>query len=115
MAAAVVLPVAAVPVASAPAAASSVPVASAPGGGAAGPKGGGGGGGGGDGVRGRGRAPADAKDKDEGNQVWVSWQRRPAFYGSIACRMFKTHETVEVHGLGNGMNLADAHSERLND
>jgi len=39
----------------------------------------------------------------EGNQVWVSSQKRPPFYGNIALKMLLKNETVELHGLGNAI------------
>jgi len=47
----------------------------------------------------------DSKDLD-GNQVWVSAQKRPPFYGNIALRMLAKHDTVELHGLGNAIAAA---------
>jgi len=44
--------------------------------------------------------------KPEGNRVWVSFQKRPPFYGNIALRMFLENETVELHGLGNAISSA---------
>jgi len=44
--------------------------------------------------------------KPEGNRVWVSFQKRPPFYGNIALRMFLDNETVELHGLGNAISSA---------
>jgi len=44
--------------------------------------------------------------EQDGNQVWVSAQKRPSFYGDIALRMLKTHDTVELHGLGNAISSA---------
>lgn len=44
--------------------------------------------------------------KPEGNRVWVSFQKRPPFYGNIALQMFLENETVELHGLGNAISSA---------
>jgi len=46
------------------------------------------------------------KDYQDGNQVWVSAQKRPPFYGNIALRMLTKHDTVELHGLGNAIAAA---------
>jgi len=48
----------------------------------------------------------DGKDYKDGNQVWVSAQKRPPFYGNIALRMLTKHDTVELHGLGNAIAAA---------
>jgi len=49
----------------------------------------------------------DNKDNiQDGNQVWVSSQKRPPFYGNIALRMLAKHDTVELHGLGNAIAAA---------
>jgi len=48
----------------------------------------------------------DWKDYQDGNQVWVSAQKRPPFYGNIALRMLAKHDTVELHGLGNAIAAA---------
>eukprot|EP00823_Brevimastigomonas_motovehiculus_P001318 TRINITY_DN1183_c0_g1_i1.p1 TRINITY_DN1183_c0_g1~~TRINITY_DN1183_c0_g1_i1.p1 ORF type:complete len:126 (-),score=21.64 TRINITY_DN1183_c0_g1_i1:108-485(-) len=44
----------------------------------------------------------EAKDQNT-NQVWVSTLKRTQFFGNLALKMMKQHETVELHGLGNAI------------
>ena len=48
-----------------------------------------------------------------GNQVWVSAQRRVTFSADIALRMFVKHEIVELHGLGAAIAAAVDVSQHL--
>ena len=45
---------------------------------------------------------ARREHSEDGNRVWVSVHKRPSLYVSIALRMMKTHDTVELRGLGAG-------------
>jgi len=36
----------------------------------------------------------------EGNQIWVSSQKRISFYADLALKMMVTNEQIQLHGLG---------------
>merc|ERR1719218_161778 len=60
---------------------------------------------------------ADAAQKNNGpeqsNQINVSVKKNPNFYVFLGKKYFETHETIELHALGNAVSTSVIASENL--
>ena len=50
---------------------------------------------------------------DQSNQINVSVKKNPNFYVFLGKKYFETHETIELHALGNAVSTSVIASENL--
>jgi len=58
-------------------------------------------------------APRNNYGPENSNQINVSVKKNPNFYVFLGKKYFETHETVELHALGNAVSTSVIASENL--
>jgi|TARA_B110000305_G_C18910678_1_gene390596 hypothetical protein len=58
-------------------------------------------------------APRTTNGPENSNQINVSVKKNPNFYVFLGKKYFETHETIELHALGNAVSTSVIASENL--